>query len=181
MSRIGKLPIPLPAKVKVVLDGNLVSVSGPKGTLARELPPRVQIRAEGNELLVSPEDESVAARAAWGLARTLVANMVHGVSEGFKRELVVEGVGYRAAARGKEWVTLTLGYSHPILYELPEGVTAEVDPKTFRITLEGIDKEKLGLAAATIRSFRPPEPYKGKGVHYATETVRRKVGKAGGK
>lgn len=181
MSRIGKLPIVVPDKVTVTLTGSAITVEGPKGTLSRELPSRVHVAQDAGELVVTPTDDGREARAKWGLCRSLVANMVQGVSSGFERALLVEGVGYRVATRDARWLHLTLGFSHPILYELPEGVSAEVEPKSNRVTLKGIDKEALGLAAATIRSFRPPEPYKGKGVRYSDEIVRRKVGKAGAK
>ncbi len=181
MSRIGKLPITVPDKVSVSLKGSAVTIKGPKGTLSRELPPSITVALDKGQVVVSPVDGTREARAFWGLGRSLLANMVQGVTQGFERKLLVEGVGYRVAARGTGWLHLTLGFSHPILYELPDGVTAEVEAKTNRVTLRGMDKEKVGLAAATIRGFRPPEPYKGKGVRYADEIVRRKVGKAGAK
>lgn len=181
MSRIGKMPIPLPDKVTFDLQGRLATVTGPRGSLSRELPPYVEIAVEDRKLIVSPAGGGRMGRSMWGLTRTLVNNMVEGVTRGFSRELLVEGVGYRVVPRDARWLQLTLGFSHPILYELPQGISAEVDAKTNKIVLKGIDKEKLGLAAATLRSFRPPEPYKGKGIRYVEEQIRRKVGKAGAK
>ncbi|MDY0058485.1 MAG: 50S ribosomal protein L6 [Myxococcota bacterium] len=181
MSRIGKKPIPLPDKVSFELTEGQVIVSGPRGRLTRPLPPLVAVVQEERELKVSPVDETREARGMWGLARTLINNMVVGVTAGYTRELLIEGVGYRVAPKDARWLHFTLGYSHPILYELPEGVSAEVDLKVNKITLKSSDKEMLGLAAATIRSFRKPEPYKGKGIRYANEKIRRKAGKAGSK
>jgi large subunit ribosomal protein L6 len=156
-----------------------LTVKGPKATLSRDIHPKVELVFEDSVILVKPVDESREARALWGLTRSLVNNMVVGVSTGFTRVLEVIGVGYRADVQGNG-LNLALGYSHPIQFPLPEGITAEVD-KQNRITLHGADKELLGLTAARIRALRKPEPYKGKGVKYAEETVQRKVGKAGGK
>jgi large subunit ribosomal protein L6 len=169
MSRIGKLPVEVPAGVKVNLRGAEIEVSGTKGTLKRELPPRVKV--------VSPADSGREARALHGLTRTLINNMVEGVTNGYTKVLELSGVGYRADVRG-DTLHLSLGYSHPIEFKLPKGIQAAVD-KQNRITLTGIDKEQLGMAAAKIRDFRRCEPYKGKGIRYAGEVVRRKVGKAG--
>jgi len=178
MSRIGRMPITVPAGVKVnVVDGSL-RVEGPKGKLARELPAEVALAVESGTVNVSRTDETRRARGIHGLTRKLVANMVEGVSKGFTRVLEINGVGYRAEARGTA-LHLTLGYSHPINFQLPAGVTAKVE-KQVVVTLEGADRELLGQVAAAIRELRPPEPYKGKGVKYAEETIRRKAGKAAG-
>jgi large subunit ribosomal protein L6 len=179
MSRVGKRPIELPSGVKVNLRGSEIEVSGGKGTLTRELPPRVKVELSKDVIQVSPADGGREARALHGLARTLINNMVVGVSNGYTRQLEVNGVGYRADVKGNT-LHLSLGYSHPIEFNLPKGIEASVDKKN-RITLSGIDKELLGLTAAKIRDFRPVEPYKGKGIRYADEVVRRKVGKAGAK
>ena len=179
MSRIGKLPITVPAGVEVtVAEGNFVTVKGPKGTLQQQLCPLMTIKQEGNVITVSrPNDESET-KALHGLTRTLINNMIIGVSEGFTKTLEINGVGYRAAKSGKE-LTLTLGYSHPVVMTDPEGIESSVDAN--KIIIKGIDKEKVGQYAAEIRSKRGPEPYKGKGIKYIDETIRRKVGKAGKK
>ncbi|MCK6556965.1 50S ribosomal protein L6 [Candidatus Binatia bacterium] len=176
MSRIGKLPIPLPAGVAVRVDAGLVRVEGPKGKLECRVPSGVAIDQDNGTLHVRRADENH--RAAQGLTQRLIANMVHGVHSGFTRVLEIVGVGYRAEVRGQA-IYLTLGYSHPILFQLPEGVQAKVDKQTV-ITLEGIDKQLLGQTAAMVRELRPPEPYKGKGIKYAEEKIRRKAGKAAG-
>jgi large subunit ribosomal protein L6 len=181
MSRIGKLPITVPAKVTVTLNEDVVSVTGPKGELKERLPAGVAIKFAEGEARIERLNESRDASAAWGLARTLVNNMVVGVTTGFTRKLMITGVGYRAEMKGGEWVLFSLGYSHPILYQLPAGVTAVVDTKENSVTLSGYNKQVLGAAAAEIRSLRPPEPYKGKGVRYSDETIRRKEGKSSGK
>jgi len=175
MSRIGKRPIALPKEVEVRVDGSQIVVKGPKGELSRELT-GVTVTVEDGQVKVAPGDESRDGRARHGLARSLLANMVHGVAEGFKRELEINGTGFRADMKGDE-LTLELGFSHPIVFKLPAGVKGAVDKQT-RITLTSIDKELLGLTAAKVRSFRPPEPYKGKGVKYAEETIVQKVGKS---
>jgi large subunit ribosomal protein L6 len=179
MSRIGKRPIPVPAKVTVTIEGQTVTVKGPKGELSRTLPPEVEILLEGETVLVNRRNESRAARQRHGLCRTLIANMVEGVSTGFTRKLEIQGVGYRAAVQGKN-LNLAMGYSHPVNIEPPEGITFLVEGTT-NVTVSGIDKEIVGNTAARIRAVRPPEPYKGKGIRYAGEIVRRKVGKTGGK
>jgi large subunit ribosomal protein L6 len=179
MSRIGKRPIPIPAKVTVTIAGQHVSVKGPKGQLERTLPPEIEFVQEGETIVCTRRDESRNARQRHGLCRTLVANMVEGVSTGFTRKLEIQGVGYRAAVQGRN-LNLSLGYSHPVNIEPPEGVSFAVEGTT-NVTVSGIDKEVVGNTAAKIRAVRPPEPYKGKGVRYAGELVRRKVGKAGGK
>ncbi len=179
MSRIGKMPIVLPDKVKVAVDGKTIRVEGPKGKSQLTLAPQnpCQVALDGKTLKVERPDDSRDARAMHGITRTLVANMVRGVSTGFERQLEINGVGFRAEVKGKE-VHFTLGFSHPVVFPLPEGVTAEVDKQT-RVVIRGADKHLLGLTAAKIRALRPPEPYKGKGIKYAEETIRRKQGKTG--
>jgi large subunit ribosomal protein L6 len=179
MSRIGKRPIPVPAKVTVTIEGQTVTVKGPKGELSRTLPSEVEVLQEGETVLVNRRNESRPARQRHGLCRTLVANMVEGVSQGFSKKLEIQGVGYRAAVQGKN-LNLAMGYSHPVNIEPPEGITFAVEGTT-NVTVMGIDKEVVGNTAARIRAVRPPEPYKGKGIRYAGEVVRRKVGKTGGK
>ena len=180
MSRIGKMPIAIPAGVTVsVAENNKVTVKGPKGTLERVLAPEMEIKVEGAEVTVSRPNDLKRMKALHGLTRTLINNMVVGVTEGYKKELEINGVGYRAAKAGKE-LTLTLGYSHPVVMIDPEGIKSELDGQN-KIIITGIDKEKVGQYAAEIRSKRGPEPYKGKGIKYTDETIRRKVGKTGKK
>ena len=179
MSRIGKRPIAIPTKVTVEINGRNVAVKGPKGTLARELPEFVLVEKDGETLTVSPQDESRVARQRHGLSRTLVANMIEGVSQGFQKKLQIQGVGYRAQAQGSK-LTLNVGYSKPVEMNMPEGIQVAVEKNT-EITIGGIDKEIVGNIAAKIRSVRPPEPYKGKGIRYLGEAVRRKAGKTGKK
>lgn len=179
MSRIGKKPIPVPGKVSVAIDGQAVTVKGPKGELSRVLPAGVTIQQEGDTVVVGQQDSSRVARQRHGLCRTLVANMIEGVSNGFQRRLEVQGVGYRAQVQGRN-LNMSLGYSHPVVFEPPEGVQFAVENNT-NIVVTGIDKEVVGNMAAKIRAARPPEPYKGKGVRYAGEQIRRKAGKAGKK
>jgi large subunit ribosomal protein L6 len=176
MSRIGKLPITVPAGVKVHVGDGRVRVEGPKGKLERRIDPEVTVAVEGPAVVVKRRDDSRRARSVHGLVRVLVNNMVQGVGKGFTRVLEINGVGYRAEARGNI-LFLTLGYSHPIAYQLPAGVTAKVERQVV-VTLEGADRELLGQVAAAIRELRPPEPYKAKGVKYAEERIRRKAGKA---
>ena len=178
MSRIGKSPISVPAGVDVTIVGGRVSVKGPKGQLERELPPTITVRQDGETLLVERPDDERQNRALHGLVRSLVHNMVVGVTQGFSKELEIVGVGYRANARGPDAMELALGFSHPVNIKAPEGITFEV-PAPTRIVVSGIDKEKVGQVAADIRAWRKPEPYKGKGVRYAGEVVRRKAGKTG--
>ena len=178
MSRIGKKPIKVPTGVEVQVDGPTVRVKGPKGALGRDLPAKVLVNIDGDTVNVAAVDESREARALHGLARMLIANMVTGVSQGFERSLDIIGVGYKAEMAGNTAV-LSLGYSHPVRYELPQGVEARVEKGW--ITLSSSDKELLGHVCADLRRYRPPEPYKGKGVKFTTETVRRKAGKAGSK
>lgn len=176
MSRIGNRPIKIPKGVQVTL-GETITVKGPKGQLEQAANSLVEFSEVDGELIAKRSDESRESRSAHGLMRALVANMVHGVSEGFERKLEINGVGYRAEVSGKKLV-LQLGYSHPIEYELPEGISAAVEKNV--VTLSGVDKQLLGAAAAEVRGFRPPEPYKGKGVKYLEERIVRKVGKAAG-
>jgi large subunit ribosomal protein L6 len=179
MSRIGKRPIPIPAKVSVSIVGQAVTVKGPKGELSRTLPTGVTVAQEGDTVVVTRENESRTARARHGLCRTLVANMVEGVSKGFQKRLEIKGVGYRAQVQGSN-LNLSLGYSHPVVFNPPEGIQFAVESNT-NVVVSGIDKEVVGNVAASIRAARPPEPYKGKGVRYADEQIRRKAGKAGKK
>ena len=180
MSRIGKMPVAIPAGVEVtVADGNLVTVKGPKGTLTQQLQPSMTIKQEGAELLVSRPDDGKENRALHGLTRALLHNMVVGVSEGFKKELEVNGIGYRAAKEGKNLV-MNLGYSHQVIVPEIDGITIDV-PAQNKIVISGPDKQKVGQFAAEVREKRPPEPYKGKGIKYADEVIRRKVGKTGAK
>lgn len=179
MSRIGKRPIPIPQKVTIAIDGQHVAVKGPKGELSRVLPSEVEVIQEEGSLLVNRRNESRVARQRHGLSRTLVANMVEGVSQGFQKRLEIQGVGYRAQVQGKNLV-LNVGYSHQVHIEPPEGIQLAVENNT-NVIVTGIDKEAVGNIAAQIRAVRPPEPYKGKGIRYAGEMVRRKAGKAGKK
>ena len=178
MSRIGKQPITIPSGVDVTLDGNHVTVKGPKGTLEHDVPESISIAREGDELVVSRPDDERENRSLHGLTRSLVANMVQGVSEGFTKELEIVGVGYRAAAAGPSKLDLSLGFSHPVSVDAPDGITFEV-PAPTRIIVKGIDKEVVGQVAANIRKIRKPEPYKGKGVRYLGEYVPKKAGKTG--
>ncbi len=178
MSRIGKKPVLIPAGVQVKINGTEVHVKGPKGELTRSFDPVLKIEQQGSELLVSRPNDERQVRALHGLTRALINNMVEGVTHGFKKTLAVEGVGYRAEMQGKR-LMLYLGYSHPIMIEPPDGIKIEADPKAKTIAVEGIDKEQVGEIAAEIRALRPPEPYKGKGIRYDKEVVRRKAGKAG--
>ena len=179
MSRIGRMPIAIPAGVTVsIAENNKVTVKGPKGTLERVLPAEMQIKQEGAEVVVSRPNDLKKMRSLHGLTRTLIANMVTGVTAGYEKTLEVNGVGYRAAKQGKKLV-LSLGYSHPVEMIDPEGLESSVDGN--KIIVKGIDKEKVGQYAAEIRTKRLPEPYKGKGIKYADETIRRKVGKTGKK
>jgi large subunit ribosomal protein L6 len=179
MSRIGKRPIPVPAKVSITIDGQDIQVKGPKGELSRTLPGGVVVVQEGDTLLVNRKDDSRLARERHGLCRTLVANMVEGVSSGYQKRLEIQGIGYRAQVQGRN-LNLSLGYSHPVVFEPPAGIEFAVENNT-NVLVSGIDKELVGNIAASIRASRPPEPYKGKGVRYAGEQVRRKAGKSGKK
>ncbi|MBW4515374.1 MAG: 50S ribosomal protein L6 [Timaviella obliquedivisa GSE-PSE-MK23-08B] len=179
MSRIGKRPIPVPPKVTVTISGQHVAVKGPKGELSRTLPPEVEVVQEGDTVLVNRRNESRPARQRHGLCRTLIANMVEGVSQGFQKRLEIQGVGYRAQVQGRNLV-LNVGYSNPVQIEPPDGIQVAVENNT-NVIVSGIDKEIVGNTTARIRAVRPPEPYKGKGIRYAGEVVRRKAGKAGKK
>ena len=180
MSRIGRMPIAIPAGVTVdIAENNKVTVKGPKGTLVRVLPAEMKLEVSGNELHVTRPNELKKMKSLHGLTRTLINNMVVGVTEGYQKVLEINGVGYRAAKAGKE-LTLTLGYSHPVIMVDPEGLESTLDGQN-KIIVKGIDKEKVGQYAAEIRAKRAPEPYKGKGIKYADEVIRRKVGKTGKK
>ena len=180
MSRIGKMPITVPAGVEVTIaDGNVVTVKGPKGTLSSTFHQKMIIKQEGAVITVSRPDDQHEHKSLHGLTRTLLNNMVTGVSKGFSKELEVNGVGYRASKEGNKLV-LNVGYSHPVTMEEPEGISVDV-PSPNKIIVNGIDKQKVGQFAANVRGHRPPEPYKGKGIKYSTEVIRRKEGKAGGK
>lgn len=176
MSRIGRQAVPLPAGVTATISSGTVVAKGPKGESSLTLPAGVAVTQEGDALVVTPTATGKQAGAVHGLSRSLVANLIHGVHEGFRRELQLVGVGYRAAVKGRD-VDLALGFSHPVLFPLPEGVNAEVEGNQ-KLILSGTNKQVLGQVAADIRALRPPEPYKGKGVRYAEENVRRKAGKS---
>ena len=177
MSRIGKEPISVPNDVQVSIEGRNVGVSGPKGSLDLDVPGEIEVRQEDDMILVERPNDDRKNKALHGLTRSLVNNMVIGVSEGFKKELEIVGVGYRAAEKGSNGLELQLGFSHPVEVKAPEGITFEV-PEPTRIIVSGINKEVVGQVAADIRSYRKPEPYKGKGIRYAGEYVARKAGKA---
>jgi large subunit ribosomal protein L6 len=177
MSRIGKVPIPLPKTVTFTQDKNEIRVKGPKGELSLTVPPRVSVKQEDGELRVERHGDDKQARAYHGLVQRMVTNMVTGVTDGFRKELEIQGVGYRAALEGTR-LNLSVGKSHPVFFEAPKGITFEV-PKPTSILISGFDKQQVGQIAAQVRSVRPPEPYKGKGIRYAGEQVRRKVGKQG--
>jgi large subunit ribosomal protein L6 len=179
MSRIGKKPVPLPKGVKVKMEDGKLVVTGPQGTLSQLMPPRVKLDIGGEEINIVPQGEDRLTRSYWGLARTLTANMVTGVSTGFSRVLELVGTGYKVEAKGDSLV-FSVGYSNPVDFPLPKGISATVEKAT-RIELKGFDKEVLGQTVAVIRALRPPDPYKGKGIKYAGEIIRRKVGKAGGR
>ncbi|QDB80242.1 50S ribosomal protein L6 [Georgenia sp. 311] len=178
MSRIGKVPVPVPAGVDVTIEGRLVTVKGPKGTLSHTVPePITVVRDDDGAILVSRPNDERESRSLHGLTRTLISNLVTGVTQGYERKLEIVGTGYRAVAKGSS-VELALGFSHPVVINPPEGITVTVDAPT-KLTVSGIDKQQVGEVAANIRKIRKPEPYKGKGVRYAGEQVRRKAGKAG--
>ena len=178
MSRIGKKPIPIPQGVKVHVEGATVRAEGPKGKLAQPVPAGLTAKLEGNQIVISRAGDDRKVRALHGLARALVANMVTGVKDGFEKKLEIVGIGYRAQVQGRA-IQLALGYSHPVVFPLPEGITAEIDKQT-AITLRGPDKAVVGQTAARLRMLRKPDPYKGKGIKYADEHIRRKVGKKAG-
>jgi large subunit ribosomal protein L6 len=177
MSRIGKMPIPVPSGVEVTIDGRHVTVKGPRGTLEHDAPETITVAREGDELIITRPDDERENRALHGLTRSLVSNMVTGVSEGFVRELEIVGVGYRAAASGSQRLEIQVGYSHPVHVDAPPGIEFEV-PAPTRIMVRGFDKQLVGQVAADIRKIRKPEPYKGKGIRYANEHVLRKAGKS---
>ncbi len=180
MSRIGKKPVMIPANCEVAIaEGNVVTVKGPKGTLTHTLHPDMILKVEGNTLTVERPDEEHLHKSLHGLTRTLINNMVEGVEKGFTKELEVNGVGYKAEKKGNQLV-MRLGFSHEVIMDQPEGITIDV-PAPNKIIISGIDKQAVGQFAAEVRSKRPPEPYKGKGIKYTTEVIRRKVGKTGGK
>ena len=180
MSRIGRMPIAIPAGVTVTIaENNVVTVKGPKGTLERQLPAEMEIKEADGHITVSRPNDLKKMKSLHGLTRTLINNMIHGVTEGYEKKLEVNGVGYRAQKQGKK-LTLSLGYSHPVEMEDPEGLESVLDGQN-KITIKGIDKQKVGQYAAEIRDKRRPEPYKGKGIKYADEVIRRKVGKTGKK
>ena len=179
MSRIGKLPIEIPKGVKITYKEQSITVEGPKGTLSRDVMAGVNLELSDTHVVVKRDDDSIRSRSAHGLTRTLINNMVTGVTKGFETILEISGVGYRAEAKG-DVLNLSLGYSHPINYELPKGITAEVEKMT-KVFVRGIDKELVGQVAAKIRAFRGPEPYKGKGIKYGGEKILRKAGKTGKK
>lgn len=176
MSRIGKKPVQIPAGVEATVKDNTVTVKGPKGELSMDFYNKLTVKVEGTELTVERPDDERDTRARHGLTRALIANMVTGVSEGFTKQLELAGVGYRVQQKGKD-LELSLGYSHPVTYKAPEGITFEV-PDNTHINVKGINKQQVGQVAAEIRGKRPPEPYKGKGIHYVGEHIRRKLGKA---
>lgn len=178
MSRVGKLPVKIPEKVKVSVDGHLVKVEGPKGKMSFPTNPIVTVQVDKGEVKVTRPDDTRVAKGLHGLTRTMVKNALDGVVKGYERGLEITGVGFKAEVKGKD-IHFTLGFSHPVVFKLPEGITAEVDAKQTKLTVKGVDKHLLGLTAAKIRALRPPEPYKGKGIKYAEETIRRKEGKTG--
>ena len=179
MSRIGKKPIAIPSGVQVKIEGNEVSVKGPKGQLQTHIPAGITMQQQDGHLVATRENDSQA--ALHGLARALVNNAVDGVTKGWSRELEIVGIGFRAEMKGKTVVVFTLGYSHPIEYPLPPGIEVAVDPKQTRLTVSGIDRQKVGQVAAEMRGLRPPDPYKNKGVRYVGERLKKKVGKTGAK
>jgi large subunit ribosomal protein L6 len=179
MSRIGKKPIPLPAGVKYRVEGNTVVVEGPKGKVSALIAKGISLETAGSELLVKRESDEHA--AVHGLTRALMSNAVQGVTNGWKRELDIVGIGYRAETKGKGTVVFTLGFSHPIEFPLPSGIEVAIDPKQTHVTVSGIDRQKVGQVAADMRSLRPPDPYKNKGVRYSDERLKKKAGKTGAK
>ena len=179
MSRVGKKPIPIPDKTKITFADSLLTVAGEKGTLSQAINPAIELKIDDGVMNVTMVSEDRNSRALQGLTRSLVANMITGVNQGFERKLEINGIGYRAELSGKQMI-LHVGYSNPVAFDLPEGINATVEKNT-KIILSGIDKQKIGLAAAAIRKIRPPEPYKGKGIKYAEEHIRRKAGKTGTK
>jgi large subunit ribosomal protein L6 len=179
LSRIGKKPIPIPKGVEVTLAGNKVTIKGPKGTLEKTVDPLLAVKVENNEIVCTGDFANRTSKAVWGLWRVLINNMVEGVTNGYKKSLEIQGVGYKAEVKGKD-LNIAVGYSHPVIIKAPAGMTFKCETPT-KILIEGIDKQLVGQVTAEIRLKRGPEPYKGKGIRYANEHVRRKVGKAAGK
>ena len=175
MSRIGKRPVPIPSGITANVEGQTVKLKGPKGALSTVVPDDVDVKLDDGRIKVDPRNDTKRARAQWGTSRTLIANLIAGVSKGFERRLEINGVGYRAAVQGKN-LQLALGYSHDIVYPIPEGITIAT-PRPVEIVISGMDRQKVGQVAAEIRDYRPPEPYKGKGIKYAGERIFRKEGK----
>lgn len=178
MSRIGRLPVAVPAGVKVGIEGSHVSIQGPKGELAREFSPEIAVSLEEGQIIVQRSSDAASHKALHGTTRALIHNMVVGVSTGFTKVLEIDGVGYRAEMSGKN-LTLYVGYSHPVVFPPPDGISFDVEVKTRQVKVMGYDKEQVGQVSANIREIRPPEPYKGKGIHYLGEKIRRKAGKSG--
>ncbi len=181
MSRIGRMPVPVPAGVDVKIDGSHIVVKGKKGQLERDLHSSVSVKMEDGKITVTPNSPAKSLRCFHGLTRSLLNNMVVGVSEGFTKALTLKGVGYRAASKGSGAVTLTIGFSHPVEYKAPEGIDISVDKSQTEVVISGVNKEVVGQVAADIRKFRPPEPYHGKGIRYKDEVIITKVGKKSGK
>lgn len=179
MSRIGNKPIPLPTGVKFAVQGNVITVEGPKGKMAQPIPAGIKVEQKDGHLHAVRENDSQS--AIHGLSRALVANAVHGVTQGWTQDLDIVGIGYRAELKGKNTVVFTLGYSHPIEFPLPTGIAAAIDPKQTRVTVSGVNRQLVGQVAADMRSLRKPDPYKNKGVRYADEKLKKKVGKTGAK
>jgi large subunit ribosomal protein L6 len=180
VSRVGKMPVGIPKGVEVRTDAEFVRVKGPKGDLTTRIPPGLTVAVEDNEVRIARENDEPRQRAFHGLLRSLVANSVEGVTKGFSKELEIVGVGYKAELKGKS-IVFTLGYSHPIQFAIPEGISVALDAKAGKVTVSGADRQRVGQTAAEIRKLRVPDPYKAKGIKYANEFIRRKVGKAGGK
>ena len=180
MSRVGKMPIAIPKGVDIRAEGEFVRVKGPKGELANRIPPGLSVAVDNGQVRIARQNDEKQQRAFHGLLRSLVANSVQGVTKGFSKELEIVGVGYRAEVKGKS-VVFSLGYSHPIDFPIPEGIAVAIDAKAGKLTVTGADRQKVGQTAAEIRKLRVPDPYKAKGIKYANEVIRRKVGKAGGK
>ena len=180
MSRIGKMPVAIPKGVEVKKDGNVLKVKGPKGELSNRIPPGLTVAVEGNEVRIARSSEEPKDRAFHGLLRSLVANSVTGVTKGFSKDLEIVGVGYKAEVKGKT-IVFSIGYSHPVNFPIPEGIAIALDAKAGKLSVSGADRQQVGQTAAEIRKLRVPDPYKAKGIKYANEVIRRKVGKAGGK
>jgi large subunit ribosomal protein L6 len=178
MSRVGRLPISVPAGVQVNINGSRISVKGPKGEMVRDFSPTIGVALENGQITITRNSDKPAERALHGTTRAVLANMIHGVNDGFVRTLEIEGVGYRAEMKGQTLV-LFMGYSHPVEMEPPQGISFDIDLKARQVFVRGYDKEQVGQVAANIRMVRPPEPYHGKGLHYLGERIRRKAGKAG--